>query len=122
LEGVEPNRAAAEARQLIATNLEDPPRACVATWHGLLAEMRLTAGALAEAEAALDRAVRVLDTYGQRYAEGLILLLRARLLHARGAPAAVVRAAAVEARALSAEREAHLFARRADDFLARLGD
>jgi hypothetical protein len=85
LEGVEPNRAAAEARQLIATNLEDAPRACVATWHGLLAEMRLTAGALAEA--ALDRAVRVLDTYGQRYAEGLILLLRTQLPHPRLEPA-----------------------------------
>ncbi|GAA2607359.1 hypothetical protein [Paractinoplanes durhamensis] len=32
----------------------------------------------------------------------------------------VVRAAAQEARRLSAEREAHLFARRADEFLAAL--
>jgi DNA-binding SARP family transcriptional activator/tetratricopeptide (TPR) repeat protein len=120
--GTEPDQAAAEARQLIATMLLDPPRACVATWHGLLAEMRLTAGALDEAAAALDRADHLLDAYGQRYPEGLILLLRARLLHARGEPGPVVRAAALKARALSIEREAHLFRRRADEFLAQLAD
>ncbi len=116
--GNDPDRAAAEARQLIDTMLLDPPRACVATWHALFAEMRLSAGALDEAEAALDRAAELLDTYGQRYAEGLILLLRARILRARGAPADVVRAAALRARTLAVAREAHLFARRADEFLA----
>jgi hypothetical protein len=62
----------------------------------------------------------MLDDYGQRYAEGLLLLFRARVLHARGEPVAVVRAAAEKARALSAERGAHLFARRAEEFLATL--
>ncbi|WP_208780674.1 hypothetical protein [Streptomyces griseorubiginosus] len=41
---------------------------------------------------------------------------------ARGAPVAAVRAAAERARALSAEREAHLFARRAEELLAGLAD
>ncbi len=74
------------------------------------------------AAAALDLADRCLDTYGQRYPEGLLLLLRARLQQALGEPVAVVRATAERARALSAEREAHLFARRAEMFLAELED
>ncbi|MEV4114119.1 AAA family ATPase [Nonomuraea sp. NPDC049695] len=120
--GQDPAGAAAEAERLIATNLLDPPRSCVATWHGLLGEMRLAAGAPAEAAAALDLADHYLNAYGQRYPEGLILLLRARLLQALGEPVAVVRAAAEKARALSAEREARLFARRAATFLAELGE
>jgi hypothetical protein len=47
-------------------------------------------------------------------------MLRARLMHTRGEPVATVRAAAEHARALSVEREAHLFARRAEELLARL--
>jgi len=82
--------------------------------------MWLAAGAPDEAVAALDRADACLDAYGQRYPEGLILLLRARVLQARGEPVAVVRTAGEKARALSAEREAHLFARRAEKFLAEL--
>ncbi|MFI5959002.1 ATP-binding protein [Cryptosporangium sp. NPDC051539] len=116
LTGQDPAGAAAEVRALIARNLLDPTRSCVATWFGLLAEMRMAAGDLEEATAALDHAGHYLDTYGQRYSEGLILLLRARLLRARGAPEVVVREAAERARALSAERGAHLFARRAEQF------
>jgi DNA-binding SARP family transcriptional activator len=118
--GRDPVAAVAEARRLLDANLLNPIRTCVATWHGLLAEMEMAAGRLDEAGAALDRAGDLLDAYGQRYAEGLILLLRARLLQARGAPADVVRAAAERARALSAEREAHLFADRAEELLATL--
>ncbi|MET8145382.1 BTAD domain-containing putative transcriptional regulator [Sphaerisporangium sp. NPDC005288] len=120
--GQDPAGAAAEAERLIATNLLGPPRSCVATWHGLLGEMRLAAGAPAEAAAALDLADHYVNTYGQRYPEGLILLLRAKLLQALGKPVAVVRATAERAHALSAERGAHLFARRAERFLAELGD
>lgn len=112
--------AAAEADRLISTNLLDPTRSCVATWYGLLGEMHLAAGALAAAGASLDRAGQCLDAYGQRYAEGLILLLRARLLLARGAKIGTVRAAAEKARTLSVQREAHLFAHRADELLAEL--
>ncbi|WP_020572321.1 AAA family ATPase [Parafrankia discariae] len=118
--GEDPAGAAAEAERIIIAALLDPPRSGLATWYGLLAEMWLAAGRPAEAAAALDRADSVLDTYGQRYPEGLVLLLRARLAQARGEPAAAVRAAAERARALSTEREAHLFAHRAEELLAGL--
>lgn len=110
----------AEAQRLIAANLLDPPRSCVATWYGLLGEMQLAAGSTDAAAAALNRADFYLNTYGQRYPEGLIGLLRARLLLATGEPIAAVRSAAEAARALSVERGARLFATRADDFLASL--
>jgi ATP/maltotriose-dependent transcriptional regulator MalT len=84
--------------------------------------MFLAAGQPDEAARILDLADRTLEAYGQRYAEGLLLLLRARLLQARGAPIAEVRAVAERARALATEREAHLFARRAENFLAELAD
>jgi hypothetical protein len=82
--------------------------------------MWLAAGAQYEAVAALDRADECLNAYRQRWPEGLILLLRARVLQARGEPVSVVRPAGEKARALSAEREAYLFARRAEKFLAEL--
>ncbi|MGJ6121288.1 BTAD domain-containing putative transcriptional regulator [Mycolicibacterium sp. Y3] len=113
--------AISEAQRLIAANLLDPPRSCVATWYALLGEMYLTAGSLDDAAAALDRAEFYLDTFGQRYPEGLVLLLRARLLHARGKPMVEVRAAATVARTLSDESEARLFVQRVDRFLAEIG-
>jgi hypothetical protein len=51
-----------------------------------------------------------------------VLLLRARALAAAGEPVAAVRAAAIRARTVSIERGAHLFARRADEYLATLDD
>ncbi|GII59662.1 hypothetical protein Pth03_80510 [Planotetraspora thailandica] len=118
--GQNPAGAAEEAERIITARLVDPPRSCVATWHGLLGEMRLMAGAPTAAAAALDRADHFLDTHGQRYSEGLILLLRARVLQALGKPVTEVRAAAEWARELSAERGAHLFVRRTEQFLAEL--
>ncbi|MER5431790.1 BTAD domain-containing putative transcriptional regulator [Streptomyces sp. NPDC002588] len=118
--GDDPAGAAVEAQRIITANLLDPPRSCVATWYGLLAEMWLAGGAPNEAAVALDRADVFLDTCGQRYPEGLLILLRARLLQACGEPVAVVRAAAEKARALSTGREAHLFAHRAQEFLREL--
>ncbi|MFD7307234.1 ATP-binding protein [Promicromonospora sp. NPDC059942] len=112
--------SARRAEELVATALLDPPRSGLATWYGLLAEMWLSAGRLTEAVAALDRADAALAAYGQRYPEGFLLLVRARLLRASGEPDDVVRAAAERARALSTEREAHLFARRAERFLRDL--
>ncbi len=82
--------------------------------------MWLTAGALDQAAAALDRAEDCLDRYNEGFAEGLLLLLRARLLHANGKPVAEVRAVADQCRKLSAERGNHLYARRAEEFLATL--
>ncbi|MGI5438232.1 ATP-binding protein [Streptomyces shenzhenensis] len=114
--------AAAEAQDLIVASLCDPPRSGLATWYGLLGEMWLAAGKLDEADAALDRADAAIATYGQRYAESLLLLVRARVLQARGEPVATLRAVAERAHALSAEREAHLFARRAEELMAELTD
>jgi DNA-binding SARP family transcriptional activator/tetratricopeptide (TPR) repeat protein len=118
--GDDPAGAAAEAQRLIAAALLDPPRSGVATWYGLLAEMWLAAGLPGEAAAALDRADWFLDTYGQRYPEALVLLIRARTMQVMGEPADQVRAVAERARALAAERGAHLFAERATQFLASL--
>ena len=111
--GDDPVGAAGEAARLIAATLAEPPRSDLATWYGLLAEMWLAAGRLDEAGAALARADQALDRYGQRYAEGLLLMIRARLLEARGEPAATVEAVTGRARAVSAAGEAHLFAGRA---------
>jgi ATP/maltotriose-dependent transcriptional regulator MalT len=110
--------AAAEAEEIIAVALLDPPRSGLATWYGLLGEMWLAAGRLDQAAAALDRADSFVAEYNQRYAEGLLILLRARLMRARGEPAADVRATAERARTLSTERGAHLFARRAEELLS----
>ncbi|MBB2948750.1 DNA-binding SARP family transcriptional activator [Actinoplanes lutulentus] len=120
LTGDDPAGNAAEAEHLLAATLADPPRWGLAYWYGLIAEMWLAAAMPDRAAAALDRADQAVKAYGQRYAEGLLLLLRARLLHARGEPVSVVRAAADEARVRSGERGAHLFARRAESFLADL--
>ncbi|GIF51335.1 transcriptional regulator [Asanoa ferruginea] len=118
--GQDPAGAALEAEGLIAVALDEPPRSGLSTWYGLLGEMWLAAEKLDEATAALDRADALLDSHGERYAEGLLLLLRARLMHARGEPVADVRATAERARALSTEHEAHLFAARAEELLATL--
>ncbi|WP_189269763.1 ATP-binding protein, partial [Streptomyces fuscichromogenes] len=111
--GEDPAGAAAEAQRLIDVALADPPRSGLATWYGLLAEMWLAAGKLDEATTALDHADTALDTHGQRYAEGLLLVIRARLQQARGEPTTTVRNTARRARTLSTRREAHLFTHRA---------
>ncbi|BCB76552.1 hypothetical protein GCM10022251_22660 [Phytohabitans flavus] len=120
LTGDDPAGAAAEAEKLLVATLLDPPRWGIAFYYGLVAEMLLAAGMPVEAAAVLDRADWFLDAQGQRYAEGLLLLLRAQVLLARGEPVAVVRAAAEQARQLSVERGAHLFAHRAEGFLSKL--
>ncbi|MBP2479464.1 DNA-binding SARP family transcriptional activator/tetratricopeptide (TPR) repeat protein [Crossiella equi] len=117
--GGDPVRAAAEAHRIITVDL-DPPRPGVATWYGLLGDIHLAAGQLPEAAAALDRADHFLDLYGQRYPEWLLLLLRAKLLHARAEPAPTVLAAAERARALAAERGVLLYAHRADQLVTAL--
>ncbi|GAA3241446.1 ATP-binding protein [Dactylosporangium siamense] len=120
LTGDDPAGTAAEAEQLLAATLTDPPRWGIAYHNGLVAEMWLAAGRPDAAATALDRADRALEAHGQRYAEGLIRLLRARVLHAAGESLDVVRAATEEARDWSAGRATHLFARRAESFLREL--
>ncbi|WP_097319248.1 ATP-binding protein [Paractinoplanes atraurantiacus] len=117
--GDDPAGAAAEAEKVMAALL-DPPQWGVSFGYALVADMLLAAGKPAEAAAALDKATHYLDVFGQRYAEGLILLLRAQAMEMSGEPAAAVRAMAEKARALSTERGAHLFARRAETFLTGL--
>ncbi|WP_345574137.1 BTAD domain-containing putative transcriptional regulator [Nonomuraea rosea] len=120
LTGDDPAGNAAKAEHLLAATLLDPQRWGLAYYYGLIAEMWLAAEMPDKAATALDRADQAVKAHGQRYAEGLLLLLRARLLHARGEPVDVVRAAAEAARARSDERGAHLFARRAETLLAEL--
>jgi DNA-binding SARP family transcriptional activator len=119
--GEDPVGAAAEAEQIIIAALLDPPRSGLITWYALLGEMHLAAGKPAEAAAALDRAELLMGTHGQRYPEGFLLLLRARVMHARGEPVTAVTAAARRAWTLATEREAHLFTHRAEDLMAALG-
>ncbi|MFD9740596.1 ATP-binding protein [Umezawaea sp. NPDC059074] len=120
LTGDDPAGTAAEAERLLTATLVDPPRWGIAFHSGLIADMWLAAGRTDEAAVALDRADQALEANGQRYAEGLVRLLRARLLHACGEPTTVVRAAVEEAVTWSTRHEAHLFAQRARDFLATL--
>ncbi|WP_093618326.1 ATP-binding protein [Actinoplanes philippinensis] len=117
----DPASAAADAERHLAATLLDPPRWGIAYHQSLIAEMWLTAQRPHEAAAALGRATAALDEHGQRYAEGHVLLMRARLLLASGEPGTAVRAAAQRARDRSAARGAHLFARRAERLLDGLG-
>ncbi|WP_438302609.1 BTAD domain-containing putative transcriptional regulator [Streptomyces sp. HUAS TT11] len=121
LTGEDPADAAAEAEELLVANLLDPPQWGITYHYALIAEMWLAAGLPDRADDALDRADRTMRDYGQRYAEGLLLLLKARLLQARGAPLTAVRAAAERAYTQSTACQAHLFARRAERLLSRLG-
>lgn len=118
--GDDPLATAAEAEKIVVAALLDPPRWGAAFYYGLIGEMLLTAGRVEEAGAALDRADELLADRGPRNVEGLLLLLRARLFQARGEQDAVVRAAAQHAREVSTERGAHVFAKRAERFLAGL--
>ena len=82
--------------------------------------MPLGVRALVPPLAALERADSCLERYGQRYAEPLILIIRARAMRALGADAAAVRDLAARARALADDRGAGLFARRAQSLLDEL--
>ncbi|SNT45644.1 adenylate/guanylate cyclase [Streptosporangium subroseum] len=118
--GQDPAAAADEAERLIRTNLASPARTCVSTWYALLGEMRIAAGSLDKAAAALDSAEEYLERYGQRSAEALLVLVRAQLEHAAGDDRAAVRLAD-QARTVALRQGAHLFVQRADRFLAELG-
>jgi hypothetical protein len=112
LTGDDPAGAAAEAEEIIGTML-DPPMYGVTQYYAALAEMWLAAGMPNEADVALDRA--------DRFAECLRLLLRAKVLHARGEPVGVVRAAVAKAETVSIERGAYIIARRAGELMTSSG-
>lgn len=119
MSGGDPVTSAREMERIIETTLVDPPRSNLATWYALLAEVRLCADEIPAAMTALDKAETFIDTYGERYAEGLVLLIRAKALRAGGDIQSAVRAAH-RALVLSREREAHLFVARAKSLLAEL--
>ena len=121
MSGADPATSGTEVDQIIQASLVDPPRSNLATWYALLAEIRLADGNAPAAAAALDKAETFISAYGERYAEGLVLLMRARTLHLQGHATETVRAAAQQALTLSTTREAHLFATRAETFLGELG-
>lgn len=120
LSGSEPSVHIAQAQSIVDGVFENPPKSGLATWHCLIAEMRLEGGELREAERALDRAEQFMERYGQRYAEALMMLLRARLLRAQQQSSADVRAVAEHARDLAVARGANIFAERATVFLKQL--
>ncbi|MEU7798896.1 AAA family ATPase [Micromonospora arborensis] len=117
MSGGDPVMAAIEVERIIETNLIDPPRSNLATWYALLAEIQLCADDFSAAVTALDKAEMFIETYGERYAEGLVLLIRAKTLRAGGDVQSAARTAH-RARDLSQERGAHLFATRANRLLA----
>lgn len=119
MSGHDPGAAADEAERLVVANLTNPVRSCVSTWYALLAQMRLAAGSPGAAAVALDQADNFRDRYGQRSADGLLLLVRAELAKEIAGPDAAVRLAE-RARAVARRQEAYLFVQRADHFLAGL--
>ncbi|WP_061291012.1 ATP-binding protein [Herbidospora cretacea] len=119
MSGGDPIISATEMERIIEATLVDPPRSNLATWYALLAEVRLLADDVPAAMCALDKAERFIDAYGERYAEGLVLLIRAKSFHAGGDVVAAT-STAHRALTLSREREAHLFAARADSLLTEL--
>ncbi|GAB3065703.1 hypothetical protein GCM10027053_31150 [Intrasporangium mesophilum] len=120
MSGDDAGAAAAEAERIIAATLVDPPRSNLAIWYALLAEMQLAAGDPRAATSSLDKAETFIAAYGERYAEALVLLIRAKTLHGLGAAEPEVLAAARRASDLARNREAHLFAARAADFLEEI--
>ncbi|AWS40301.1 AAA family ATPase [Streptosporangium sp. 'caverna'] len=119
MSGGDPVTSAMEMERIIETTLVDPPRSNLATWYALLAEIRLCADDVSAAMTALDKAATFIDTYGERYAEGLVFLIRAKALRA-GGDVQSARRTAHRALVLSQERGAHLFAARANGLLAEL--
>lgn len=117
--GGDPVAAATEMERIIETRLVDPPRSNLATWYALLAETRLCGKDPSAAMTALEKAETFIERYGERYAEGLVLLIRATAFRAGGDVRSAVRAAR-RALTLSRERGANLFATRATGLLAEL--
>jgi ATP/maltotriose-dependent transcriptional regulator MalT len=118
--GDEPGGAADDIEALLDSLPQDQPRSGEGAWLTLLADACVRAGQLDRARAALARAEEAMATHGQVYAEPLRLLVLARLQHALGEPAAVVRETLELARADATAREAFLLVGRADRLEAEL--
>ncbi|MFI7586229.1 BTAD domain-containing putative transcriptional regulator [Spongisporangium articulatum] len=107
-------------RALIDSLPDDSPRSGEAHWWALLAECYLEAGRPDDAAQALEQSRLSLQRTGQMYPEPSRLFVRAKWLHATGAPRAEVEAALDDVRRDATEREAFLFVQRADDLQRRL--
>lgn len=108
--GSDIDRSIAEAERLINTRLLNPVGSCVALCLGFLAEMKLVSGDLHGAQTTLDFAFECLETYDQRYAEGMLVQMRARIMRASGAHSQAIRSVTEQARSISELRGSHLFA------------
>jgi DNA-binding SARP family transcriptional activator/tetratricopeptide (TPR) repeat protein len=115
-----PAVSASEMEHLIDGYLRQPLRSNLATWHALRAEVYLACGEASAALAALDEAEAVIASYGERYAQCLVLLLRARAMALSGDATAAVRAVAEKGLVLARDTEAQLFATRIEQFVAEL--
>ncbi|WP_205751898.1 AAA family ATPase [Cryptosporangium phraense] len=118
--GDDAGRAASEAEEIFRATLLAPSRWGIELYAALICDMWLAAGRPDRATTALAYAERAPVDYADHSVRSLLVLSRARLLRARGEPSDVVRAVAERARALAAEQEAHLFAGRAERFLAEV--
>jgi hypothetical protein len=120
LTGDDPAAAAAEAEQVVRTTMLDPPMYSVSQYCALVAEMLLAAERPDKAGIALDQAERLADVHGEGFTEPLRRLLRAKVVHARGEPTDVVRAAAAQAKTIATERGTYVIARRAEELIASI--
>jgi DNA-binding SARP family transcriptional activator len=110
--------AAAEAEQVVVTTMLDPPRFGVTRDYALLAEMFVAAGMPGRAGAALDHADRLARLHDEPSAEPLRLLVRAKVVRARGEPDDVVLAAVERAKAAATASGTYIVGRRADELLS----
>ena len=96
-----PTVSASEMEHLIDGYLSRPRRSNLATWHALRAEVLVAGDQASAAMAALDEAEQVIEAHGERYAECLVLLVRARAMALRGDSESSVRAVAERGLALA---------------------
>jgi DNA-binding SARP family transcriptional activator len=113
--------ALAEVEHWVAFLAERPARSGDSWWHVLHSQLLLDDGRLADAHAALDRAAESITRHGQVNFEPQMLLTRARVRRADGAPESEVRALIAAARTMADEREAFQVVEQADAILATLG-
>lgn len=120
LAGQDPVGAAAEAEEVLESTLLDPPIYNLPHYYGLIADMHLAASQPDEARATLDRAEELMISQGQLHVEGMLGMLRVRILQACDEPVSRIRRAAQEVLTRAREREEFLTARRAEELLASL--
>jgi DNA-binding SARP family transcriptional activator len=117
MNGEDPASAADQAAHVIERTMLDPPLYGTTFYLCLLADMWLAAEHPDRASRVLQQAERFAETNGERYTVSLRLLMDARLLHAEGASADLVSAAAERAHKVATAQGAAIIARRARGLL-----